>query len=71
MYYMNTHALECNVVSNIKLSAKNFPRFKILGAPKGPRNIFCLFFRYYTNTPAYECNFLQKIKSNQLKAFGF
>ena len=39
----NKHTLECNVASDFKQSAKNFRRFKILGAPKGPRDTFCLY----------------------------
>ena len=66
MYYKNMHAFECNVVSNFKQSAKNFRRFKILGAPKGPKDTFCLYiFQYYKNILAYEGTL-----SQNLKAFG-
>ena len=40
MYSKNIHVLECNVVANFNQSPENFRRFKILGAPKGPRDTF-------------------------------
>ena len=43
MYTKNTRVLECDVVSDFKQSAKNYQRFKILGAPKGPMDTFCLY----------------------------
>ena len=42
MHYKNTHILEYNVVSDFKQSAKNFWRFKVLGA-RGTLSVCILF----------------------------
>ena len=47
MYYKITYTVECNVVSVFKQSAENFSRFKILRAPKGPRDCLNIFVLYY------------------------
>ena len=64
MYYKSTHVLECNVVSNFKHLAKNFRRFKILGAPGGPEgHSFCIFFNIIKRLLYLNGNLSQNLKA--------
>ena len=65
IYYKNTHALVCNIVSNFKQSTKNFQRFKIkMKSQESEGHFLC-----DKSIPICEWIFASKFKKQLVKNF--
>ena len=70
MYYKDTHALKCNIVSNFKQSATNIRWFKILVAPRVRGTLSAsIFFNIIKKNSCIRMELSPKIQKQSVKNF--